>query len=236
MSTLRDATLLRTKTLTPSVRELTFDAGGEFRFVAGQWVNLRGPAAASGEPLVRAYSIASAPSDDGVYSLAVTRVTGGPMSNWLHELSEGARVVQSHAQGFFTLEPVVRPIVMIGTGTGVTPLRSMLLSLTSEPLDVPVTLVFGNRTEEDILYRDDFESLAARLPSFTFLPTLSRAAAGWSGRAGYVQAHLAELVERTGKNADFYVCGLNRMVGEVRNLLRKELGVERQRVHTERYD
>lgn len=236
MSTLREATLLRARTLSPSVRELTFDAGRDFRFVAGQWVNLRGPADAAGEPLVRAYSIASAPSDDGVYSLAITRVTGGPMSNWLHELAVGARVVQSHAQGFFTLDPVVRPIVMIGTGTGVTPLRSMLLSLVDDPPDVPLTLLFGNRTEEDILYRDDFSALSARLPTFTFVPTLSRGATGWTGRSGYVQAHLPEIVDRVGKDADFYVCGLNKMVADVRSLLRKQLGVDRQRVHGERYD
>ena len=241
MSTLREARVITGRRLSPVVRELTLDPGEGFSFVAGQWVNLRlplapGPPTEKTEPVVRAYSIASAPRPDGTYDLAVTKVEGGPMSTWLHAVQPGTPVTQSHAQGFFTLDEPRRPILMIATGTGISPIRSMLLSLVAAPPDVPIALLFGNRTEDDILYRDDFEGLARGFRRFTFAPVLSRASASWSGRTGHVQAHLSELLGVLGKDVDAYVCGLNRMVGDVRSLLRKEHGLDRGRVHTERYD
>jgi CDP-4-dehydro-6-deoxyglucose reductase len=242
MSTLRDARVIAARMISPVVRELTLDPGEGFTFVAGQWVNLRMPLppGAKGDPIVRAYSIASPPRADGTYDVAVTKVEGGPMSTWLHEVQPGASITQSHAQGFFTLDERAidagRALLMIATGTGVSPIRSMLLGLEGTPPQVPVALLFGNRTEDDTLYRDDFERLETKWPGFVFAPVLSRGPAAWSGRRGHVQAHLAELLATVGKDVDAYVCGLNRMVGDVRNLLRKEHGLERGRVHTERYD
>ena len=228
--------------LSPVVRELTLDPGEGFSFVAGQWVNLRMPLAegATGEPVVRAYSIASPPRADGTYDVAVTKVEGGPMSTWLHAIAPGETITQSHAQGFFTLDERAlddgRPLLMIATGTGISPIRSMLLSREAAPPTAPVALVFGNRTEHDVLYREDFERLAQAWPRFTFAPVLSRAPASWSGRAGHVQVHLSEILGTLGEDVDAYVCGLNRMVSDVRGLLRKEHGLPRGRVHTERYD
>ncbi len=76
-------------------------------------------------------------------------------------------------------------------------------------------------------------------------PTLSRPDDSWTGRRGYVQHHVAELWkelrgggEGQGEPADVhvYICGLNRMVASVRELLRGELGATREQVHSERYD
>lgn len=233
---LRQARVVGARSLTESVRELTIDPGEGFSFVPGQWVNLRTPNPNGGEPLVRAYSIASPPRADATYDIAVTRVQGGPMSNFLHSLERGAEITQSHAQGFFTLDDPRRPIVMIATGTGIAPIRSMLLSMRAEKPDVDVALLFGNRTERDVLYVDDFSALAAEWPRFQFVPTLSRPSDAWTGKRGWVQAHVREIVESLGGDCDAYVCGLRRMVDDVRKMLREELSLDRKRVHTERYD
>jgi CDP-4-dehydro-6-deoxyglucose reductase len=234
---MHQARLTSARMLSPSVRELTFDAGSEFRFVAGQWVSLRVPVE-NGEELSRAYSIASAPRDDGRFDIAVTRVEQGPGSRKLHEVQPGEAFRMSHAQGFFTLEPVVRPVLMVGTGTGVSPLRSMLVAASRDE-DVRherFVLLFGCRSEEDMLYRDDFERLEREWPSFRFVPTLSRAGANWKARCGYVQLHVPEIVANLGGHCDVYVCGLNRMIREVRTVLKEKLGFTRERIHTERYD
>ncbi len=232
-----EARLTAARMLTPAVRELTFDAGREFRFVAGQWVSLRLPMP-NGEELARAYSIASPPRDDGHFDIAVTRVDNGPGSERLHTIAPGQSLRMSHAQGFFTLEPVVRPVVMVGTGTGVSPLRSMLLAAAhdADVRDEKFILLFGCRAENDLLYRQEFESLASEWPSFTFVPTLSRGDESWTGNRGYVQAHLPGVIDDLGGQADVYVCGLNRMIREVRTVLKEKLGFTRDRIHTERYD
>jgi ferredoxin-NADP reductase len=235
--TLRTARLVAARMLTPTIRELTFSPEIPLRFTPGQWVSLR-IALANGEFVQRAYSIASTPRADGAFDLAVTRVEGGPGSTALHELQLGATVEHTHAQGFFTLEPVDRPILFVGTGTGVTPLRSMLMhALLTEDLQQKMTLVLGVRTEQDLLYGDQFAQLAASSGGrFEFVPTLSRPSATWTGRAGYVQTHLTDLVQRHEGEVDVYVCGLQKMIKEVRALLRTALKLPRERVHSERFD
>ncbi|MFO0558359.1 MAG: FAD-dependent oxidoreductase [Polyangiales bacterium] len=234
---LRTARVARTRALTHNVRELTLDPGEGFSFVAGQWVSLRIPVE-NQEFVTRSYSIASPPRADGQFEIAVTRVEGGPGSTALHTLADGASLEISHAQGFFTLDPVLRPALMIATGTGLAPLRSMLLSaLSDRECDERFTLLLGVRSDRDLLYRDELEALERAHPArFRFVPTLSRADESWSGRRGYVQTHCRELVNELGGDVDAYVCGLQRMVKEVRAVLKGELGFSRERIHSERFD
>jgi ferredoxin-NADP reductase len=233
---MRDARLTGARMLSPTVRELTFDPGPGFTFVPGQWVSFRIPQP-GGEMIPRAYSIASAPRADCCFDVAVTRVQGGPGSQFLHTVDPGATLTMTHAQGFFTLNPVVRPVLMVATGTGVSPLRSMLLDAAqTREGEGPFVLLFGVRTEQDILYRDEFEALARDWPAFRFEPSLSRGSEQWQGRRGYVQTHVPELVRALGGDCDVYVCGLNKMIKEVRRVLKEDLGFSRERIHTERYD
>jgi NAD(P)H-flavin reductase len=107
----------------------------------------------------------------------------------------------------------------------------------------PIWLLLGVRHEEDVLYGDELASLAKEHPSLRFQVTLSQPRDGWSGRHGYVQAHVRALLDElaaspqaAGQAPHAYICGLQRMVGSVRELLRKDMGLPRERVHTERYD
>jgi ferredoxin-NADP reductase len=227
--------------LSPNVRELGFERadGLPFEFQAGQWVSFVLPLP-DGEGR-RAYSIASAPDGSAGLSIAVTKVEGGPGSGFLHELAEGATIRAIGPQGFFTRpRSTKQPSLFVGTGTGVTPLRSMILDALAAGDDSPMTLLFGVRYPEDRLYLDELESLVKAHPNFRVEITLSKPPGGWQTRRGYVQTHVEELwrdLETKGSGPPHaYVCGLERMVGSVRDLLRKHLGVERKQVHSERYD
>ena len=265
-----DGRLVRTRALTPGVRELTFERldGRPMEFVPGQWVNALLPIAApveaavvappatppEDEPILkRSYSIASAPDGSSQFDLAVTRVAGGPGSTWLHSLDLDAVVRFVGPQGFFT-RPVegASPSLMVATGTGVTPMRSMMRAALAAGSQAPMWLLLGVRHEEDLLYRDEFEAMARAYPFVRFEPTLSqpRDEAGgalWPGRRGYVQAHLtalwAELGTELGTDSAWrrgkpvsYICGLERMISSVRSMLRADLGLPREQVRTERYD
>ena len=238
-----ESRLVTSRPLTPSARELVFERcdGRLFRFDPGQWVNLVLPL--PGGEIKRAYSIASPPVPGARrFDLAVTRVTGGPGSEFLHALAEGATLRTIGPQGLFTRRPDEgTPSIFIGTGTGVTPLRSMLTSALEAGAGEPLWLLFGARHEEDVLYRDELQALVGEHPNVRYEITLSRPGPGWQGRQGYVQAHLAELVAALREAAGVvpphaYVCGLDRMVSSVREHLRNDLGLDRKRVHAERYD
>ncbi len=232
-----DARVTASRALSPSVREIRFARadGASFDFEPGQWVSLllQGP---EGE-LRRAYSIASPPRGDSSFDIAVTRVENGTGSNLLHALSVGDVVRVIGPQGFFTRPKPPPPALLIGTGTGLAPLRSMLHA---DESGVPLWLLFGARTEADLLYRDELAGVAAARPNVQVHETLSRASDAWTGRRGYVQAHARELYEALARESasppHVYICGLERMVGAVRALFRTEMGLARQLVHSERYD
>jgi CDP-4-dehydro-6-deoxyglucose reductase, E3 len=242
-----EARLTFARMLASNVRELRFERtdGEPFDFVAGQWVSVHAPAPGFGgdDPvdIKRAYSIASAPNGTPAFELAVTHVEGGPGSTFLHTLPIGATLNVIGPQGFF-VRPLERatPSLFVATGTGLTPLRSMIHAAIAAKSTMPMSLLFGIRTEEDILYRTELEELAARHPTLRIAFTLSRADGTWAGRRGYVQSHARELfteLEALGAGRPHvYACGLARMVTAVRDLLRKEMQLPRELVHTERYD
>jgi CDP-4-dehydro-6-deoxyglucose reductase, E3 len=232
------------RTLTPNVRELVFERadGQPMLFEAGQWVNALLPVGVEGgNEVKRSYSIASPPDGSSRFEIAVTRVPFGPASTWLHRVEPGSLMRFVGPQGFFT-RPAAGgpPSLMIATGTGVAPLRSMMHAALAAGSRAPMWLLLGVRSEEDLLYCSELRALAAEHPFVRFEPTLSRPDPSWTGRRGYVQAHVQtlwrELESRSDSRPHAFVCGLQRMVGSVRDLLRQELGAGRDQVHSERYD
>jgi ferredoxin-NADP reductase len=237
-----DARVVTSRLLAPAVREIVLERTDDkpFAFEPGQWLNLM-LELPDGE-LKRAYSIASEPTGSSRFEIAVTRVTGGPGSIFLHDLPQSAVLRAIGPYGLFTREGAdAAPSLFVATGTGVTPLRSMIRAARSASSTAPLWLLFGARKEEDILYRDEFEELARSHPNARYEITLSQPSEGWKGRRGYVQEHLAELYPQLTALAaphepHVYICGLERMVKVVRELAQTELGVPRKHVHTERYD
>jgi CDP-4-dehydro-6-deoxyglucose reductase len=240
-----DVRLVAVRVLSPSVRELTFERadGAAFVFEPGQWVSF--VLESGGTEIRRSYSIASAPNGTPRFDVTVTHVLGGPGSSLLHAMQPGASLTAIGPQGFFT-RPLTHapPSLFVATGTGVTPFRSMLRAAIAAGERTPIWLLFGVRREEDVLYREELTDLARAHSHLRVVPTLSQPSRdGWEGRRGYVQTHVRGLFEELaalpasgGRPPHAYICGLQRMVGSVRELLRKEMGLPREQVHTERYD
>lgn len=244
--------------LSPSVRSLVFrfEDGDPFAFEAGQHVDVYAPIE-SGMVFKRPYSIASSPpspSSPGSVrrhaeiEIAVTRVEGGPLSMALHAMPIGARAEVDGPAGVFTRrDDPGDPLLFVATGTGLAPLRSMLAweieSASGASRARPMSVLFGCRTEADLLWGDELRAWAVA-NALRLEITLSRSSRGWreqGGRTGYVQAHVTELARSldaasAGGRAHAYVCGLARMVDDVVRTLQTDLGFDRDRVHYEIYD
>jgi ferredoxin-NADP reductase len=232
------ARLARSVSLSPQTKHLEFELSSipRFGFVAGQWLSFK-TNKPDGEEITRAYSIASPPGEDNRLALCLNRVQDGFMSNFLCDMKVGEQICCQGPFGDFILRPPLRDTVFIATGTGVAPFRSMLHWLLADPVrhqGKQLSLLFGNRTEGDVYYHEEFLELAARHVNFHYLPTLSRGAPAWQGLRGYVQEHLPGIVQ--GRNdLHAYICGLDKMVKANRELL-KGLGWDRKSILYEKYD
>lgn len=216
-----DATIIDVIEVTENIRRFFIRMPEEsgFTFRAGQFIMFDLPIPAKFTN--RSYSIASAPTDDRIFEVCIVRKEGGVGTTyeWEHFIS-GATVKVSKALGKFTLqEPIGHDLCFIATGTGIAPLRSMILDIYNRKVShLNIYLLFGNRWERDILYRDEFESLQKEHPEFRFIPVLSRDNPGWTGRQGYVHTVYEELFADR-RPATFYLCGWRDMLEEARTRL-----------------
>ncbi len=227
------AKLIEWVEIAPGVRHFVFEAPQLERveFVPGQFVSLTDSVASRN--ITRAYSIASAPGSGNRFELCLNRVDDGAFSPHLFDLSAGDVVNMQPPLGTFTLREPLRHSLLVATGTGIAPFRSMLKAVLQEHSPA-LTLLFGVRYESHLLYRDEFQQMAREFPHFRFWPTLTQPGPDWTGRAGRVQTHLSEAIgERS--DIDIYLCGLQPMVDDVRQIL-KGMGFDRKQIRYEKYD
>jgi CDP-4-dehydro-6-deoxyglucose reductase, E3 len=227
------ARLVESREIAPEVRHFVFEVPDtrQVSFIPGQWVSFE--EMIDGEPITRAYSIAS-PPDGNRFELCLNRVQDGHLSPYLFRMQPGETLEMKGPFGTFIFREPQRDAVLVATGTGIAPFRSMLPARLARDATRQVTLLFGVRYEHSLLYRDEFEAMERAHANFHFRPTLTRPEPGWTGRTGRVEQHLIEALGST-RDIEVYICGLRAMVDEVRAML-KGLGFERKQIIYEKYD
>jgi CDP-4-dehydro-6-deoxyglucose reductase len=206
-----------------------------FSFKAGQFIMLDLPI--DSKYTNRSYSIASPPGNDNMFELCIVINPKGIGTPYMWENYEvGTTVKISKVLGKFTIpEEIDRDICFICTGTGIAPLRSQVLDIINkEQKHRNLYLIFGNRWEKDILYRKEMEELQRQVPSFRFIPVLSRANEGWNGKSGYVHQVYEEIFADR-RPAWFYICGWADMLKEARQRL-EAMGYDKKSIRFESYD
>jgi NAD(P)H-flavin reductase len=221
------------RTLTHDVREieLTLIEPAEIRFAPGQFVSFE--IEREGRlPATRPYSIASSAARTTQIELLLNAVPGGPGSGYLCGLHRGDVTAFTGPVGSFALRDGARDLLLVATGTGIAPLRSMLLSLAdagSPPR--AVTLFWGLRSEQDLYYQDELDDLQRRLPGFSYTTTLSRPTGAWQGPVGWVSSLVDSRIASV-TNLDVFLCGNAAMIRDVRDIIRRK-GI--CPIHTEQY-
>ncbi len=219
---------------TPTVYLLRLERtdGKPLEFIPGQWVLAR--IENDGSDVRRAYSIASPPHEKDNFELCIKRIEGGEMSPVLAEMNEGDVFDCAGPYGKFVLiNPLETDIQFVATGTGIAPFRSMIDTIFHYGTDVNISLFFGVRKEEQVIYDDHFYALAEMHDNFEFIPTLSRPSPAWKGERGYVQLLVKERVDGY-RGEEIYLCGIPEMVDEVKGMF-LAMGAPKERVHTEKW-
>jgi CDP-4-dehydro-6-deoxyglucose reductase len=209
--------------LTDDVRQirLTLVEPPGIRFAAGQFVSFEIDRAGSPFPATRPYSIASSPRERTSIELAFNRVPEGPGSSYLFSLQNGDDTTFKGPVGSFTLRDNARDVLFVATGTGIAPIRSMLLALADAGSTRRITLYWGLRSERDLYYEDELALLRNRLPRFSVTTTLSRPSERWRGAVGRVVPLVVNDITSVA-NLDAYVCGNGSMIRDVRDAIRRK--------------
>jgi len=210
----------------------------KYNYRAGQYLTLR--QTINGEDIRRAYSCSTTPLSEEV-AVTVKEVERGRFSTYLNnELSVGDKLQVMVPNGNFTLERLSNPgndIVLLGGGSGITPLISIAETVLRKFEDKKVYLFYANTEESQIIFRAKLDRLKQEFPNFSVIHILTGDNLnGWQGHTGVFDSKKCmSLVGDTIPNlngCDFYLCGPGGLMQE-NELALTRLGIDKTRIHKE---
>jgi propane monooxygenase reductase subunit len=230
------AQVVAVKPLTHDIRLLEIDLDRPLKFWAGQYVDLT----LADSAVTRAFSMANAPDDGVRLSFIIKKYPNGAFSSLLDgALQPGAALRAKGPYGTCTRrEGRTGPMLLIGGGSGMSPLWSILTDLARSGEQRPVRFFYGARTQVDLFMLEEIAAVGAKLADFHFIPALSAAEAGdaWAGERGLVH----EVVQRRLRDGaldgaiDAYACGPAPMIDAVLPVLQMA-AVDPERIYYDKF-
>ncbi|MGE7956325.1 anthranilate 1,2-dioxygenase electron transfer component AntC [Pseudomonas sp. NPDC089530] len=195
-----------------AILQLQLDQGqAPLDFLPGQYARLSVP----GTSCKRSYSFANRSGSQQLQFL-LRLLPDGAMSNYLRERCQvGDRIELEAPLGAFYLRHIVRPLVLVAGGTGLSALLAMLEQLVADGCTRPVHLYYGVRHAADLCETARIEAYSGQLPGFRYTAVVSEPAADWPGKRGYIAEHF-DCSELRDAPVDMYVCGPPPMVESIR--------------------
>lgn len=204
---------------------------------AGQFIQFQVPEyELTDEEVYRAYSMASVPSDNTHIELEIRLVPNGICTTYVHKhLKEGDPVTVNGPYGDFFLRDTERDIICIAGGSGMAPIKSILLDMAEKKSTRKAMYFFGARSKRDLFLLDEMKEIEKEMPSFTFVPALSEPLEEdkWEGEVGLI----TDVVRRMSKNAtesEAYLCGSPGMIDACVKVL-TELGMPEERIYYDKF-
>lgn len=177
----------------------------------------------------RAYSISNSPSDENV-EVTVKLVKNPHFSKHMQELPVGSSIEARGPYGDFFLEGNEKDVVLIGAGSGIAPLRSIMRALIESSSRKNITMVYSAKTKEQIIFRSELEDFALNGKIGLFV-TLTQETGEFSGR---IDEGLLRKAVPNPANHKFFVCGPAGMVSSTRKILR-DIGVNENQIRSEEF-
>lgn len=238
------------KKLTENVKLFRIKLNKEINYKAGQFMKFEIVDEKNNKKYSRAYSIASCPKEEKKKEIefCVKKINNGSGTSLLFKKKVGDIISLKGPFGIFTLDKLIskikekekteqyeesKKIVLIGTGTGVSPIRAILQDLfrNQEKLIAEITLILGFRNQKDSLFKAEFLAVERSNPNFLFREVISRPEEDYKGRRGHVQDNFDGIDTQ---NSYFFICGSRPMVEDVKLKL-ENLGVSKENIYFEKY-
>jgi CDP-4-dehydro-6-deoxyglucose reductase len=196
------------------VLRVKLPANEKMKFLAGQFIEFLLKDGAR-----RSFSMANPPHDAELVELHVRRVAGGKFTEHVFEKMKERDILRFEGPlgVFFLREDSPKPVVLLASGTGFAPIKSLLEDAFHRGLQRPMTLYWGGRRPKDLYMHALAERWAAEHPSFKYVPVVSDALPkdAWPGRTGFVHKAVMQDVPDL-SSYQVYACGVPIMVDSAR--------------------
>lgn len=179
----------------------------------------------------RPYTPSSVPDTTGFFDLTVKRYETGLVSKYLHDREIGDRVLMSGPNsGGHWVDGMATRVGFVAGGTGITPIISIIRWILVKGLDVELSLIFANKTEADIIFREEWDANAREHATFHAYHVLEQPPAGWTqGRGRITEEILRQHLPAPGPDTAVFLCGPPLMVDTLEGTL-KGIGYAEQAI------
>jgi len=228
-------TIMKIEDITQDIKfiSLRLDEPSAIKFKPGQYVQFKIPETDE----LRAYSIASSPSENNIIELVVRLVPSGLCSTYIHEVLDiNDRITLTGPFGdFYLREDSMRSIVCIGGGCGMAPIRSILMYLAERNMPRKVMYFFGARSKKDLFFTDELLALERKFPNFKYIPALSepKPQDNWQGETGLITQAVERVMPENGQT-EAYLCGPPPMIDASIKVLTQK-GVEEMNIYYDKF-
>jgi len=218
--TLQPVTRIRTKNPVPyeltAIHQDTPDTK-TFCFALHLYVH----ATLDGKAVKRPYTPSSMPGITGYFDLTVKRYETGTISKYLHDRQIGDTVMMSGPNpGGHWVDGMAKKVGFVAGGTGITPMISIIRWILGQGLDVELYLIFANKSETDIIFREEWDGDVREHASFHCYHVLEQPPVGWSQGRGRIDESILRLhLPPPGHDTVIFLCGPPPMVNALEELL-----------------
>lgn len=214
---------------TQDVKSFRFNRPKEFEYDPGQYLYIT--ILIDGEEQAKHFTISSSPTEKEFIEFT-KKITDHEFSLALDKFKAGDWAYIDGPYGDFVFKGEYPKIGMITGGIGITPCRSIMKYCTDMGIKSQITLLYGNRTEGDIVFKEELELLEKKNPNIRIVHTLSRAGDEWKGRRGHVDLELVKEEIPDYMDQVFYVCGPPSLVADIVKAL-ENLKIPGNKIKTE---
>lgn len=185
----------------------------------------------NGKLIKRAYTPSSLPGVTGSFDVTVKRYETGTISKYLHEQQIGDQVLMSGPNtGGHWVNGMARRVGFVAGGTGITPMISIIRWILTNKIDAELFLIFANKTESDIIFRQEWDRYIRDFPNFHCHYLLEQPPAGWTGGVGRITPDtLRQHLPAPNADTCIFLCGPPPMVDTLETTL-KEMSYPEQRI------
>lgn len=201
---------------THDVKSFRFRRLEGFDYKPGQYILVSLPV--EGKMITKAFSLSSSPTEKDHIEFT-KKLTGHPFSEVLDNMKIGDSAVISGPFGNMTFEGEYAKVALLSGGIGITPMISICRYCTDLHLDADIMLIYSNKTEKDLAFREELDEMMHNNSNLKVVYTLTRASENWTGCRERICENMVIREIPDYKERHFLICGPPEMVRSMEEML-----------------